>query len=98
MNKPIIAIFVAGNLSTPEELQIINKYLGYPHIILNAETFDPNTALVVDGVIGKVPQKLQNLPDPDTVITKWKESVGLVERQVGGTPPQTDPKQNGFNN
>lgn len=94
MNKPIIAIFIATNLATKKEEQLIDKYMRYPHIILNAETFTTQESVMVDAVCGKVPAHLKHLPDPDTVIAKYEQYLAGTGDNVGGnppTPPSNDP-------
>lgn len=95
MNKPIIAIFCAGNLPTEEETAIINKLAYLPCVILNAETYTPQESLIVDAVIGVVPEHLKHLPDPDTVIAKYEEYLAGTGENVGGNPPEppTDDKE-----
>lgn len=87
MNKPIIAIFVASNLATKEEEQLIDKYVRYPHIILNAETYTTQESVMVDAVCGKVPSHLKHLPDPDTVIAQYEQYLAGTGKDVGGNPP-----------
>lgn len=99
MNKPIIAIFVASNLATKEEEQLIDKYMRYPHIILNAETFSKQESVIVDAVCGKVPSHLKDLPDPDTVIAKYEQYLAGTGKDVGGNPPTPPtPPENGDGN
>lgn len=95
MNKPIIAIFCAGNLPTEEETAIINKLAYLPCVILNAETYTPQESLIVDAVIGVVPEHLKHLPDPDTVIAQYEEYLAGTGENVGGNPPEppTDDKE-----
>lgn len=87
MNKPIIAIFCAGNLPTKEETAIINSLAHLPCVILNAETYTPQESLIVDAVIGVVPEHLKHLPDPDTVIAQYEEYLENTGNNVGGNPP-----------
>lgn len=87
MNKPIIAIFCAGNLPTKEETAIINSLVHLPCVILNAETYTPQESLIVDAVIGVVPEHLKHLPDPDTVIAQYEEYLENTGNNVGGNPP-----------
>ena len=91
MNKPIIAIFCAGNLPTKEETSIINDLARFPCVILNAETYTPQESLIVDAVTGVVPEHLKHLPDPDTVIAQYEEYLEGMGDNVGGNPP-TPPK------
>lgn len=91
MNKPIIAIFCAGNLPTKEETAIINSLAHLPCVILNAETYTPQESLIIDAVTGVVPEHLQHLPDPDTVIARYEEYLEGTGDNVGGNPP-TPPK------
>lgn len=100
MNKPIIAIFCAGNLPTKEETSVINDLARFPCVILNAETYTPQESLIVDAVTGQVPEHLKHLPDPDTVIAKYEEYLAGTGENVGGNPPEppvppTDDKGNG---
>lgn len=88
MNKPIIAIFCAGNLPTEEETAIINKLAYLPCVILNAETYTSQESLIVDAVIGVVPEHLKHLPDPDTVIAQYEEYLAGTGANVGGNPPE----------
>lgn len=88
MNKPIIAIFCAGNLPTKEETAIINSLAHLPCVILNAETYTPQESLIVDAVIGVVPEHLKHLPDPDTVIAQYEEYLENTGNNVGGNPPE----------
>lgn len=88
MNKPIIAIFCAGNLPTKEETAIINSLAHLPCVILNAETYTPQESLIVDAVIGVVPEHLKHLPDPDTVIARYEEYLENTGNNVGGNPPE----------
>lgn len=87
MNKPIIAIFCAGNLPTKEETAIINSLAHLPCVILNAETYTPQESLIVDAVIGVVPEHLKHLPNPDTVIAQYEEYLANTGNNVGGNPP-----------
>lgn len=97
MKKPIIAIFCTGNLPTKKEQSIINSLAHYPCVILNAETYTPQDSLIVDAVIGVVPEHLKHLPDPDTVIAQYEEYLEGVGDDVGGNPPEppSDEKGNG---
>lgn len=102
MNKPIIAIFCAGNLPTKEETSVINDLARFPCVILNAETYTPQESLIVDAVTGSVPEHLKHLPDPDTVIAKYEEYLAGTGENVGGNPPEPpvpptddDPVDNG---
>lgn len=88
MNKPIIAIFCAGNLPTKEETSVINDLARFPCVILNAETYTPQESLIVDAVTGSVPEHLKHLPDPDTVIAKYEEYLAGTGENVGGNPPE----------
>nr|DAJ39534.1 MAG TPA: hypothetical protein [Caudoviricetes sp.] len=88
MKKPIIAIFCIGNLPTKKEQSIINSLAHYPCVILNAETYTPQDSLIVDAVIGVVPEHLKHLPDPDTVIAQYEEYLEGVGDDVGGNPPE----------
>lgn len=88
MNKPIIAIFCAGNLPTKEETNVINDLARFPCVILNAETYTPQESLIVDAVTGSVPEHLKHLPDPDTVIAKYEEYLAGTGENVGGNPPE----------
>ncbi len=88
MNKPIIAIFCAGNLPTKEETSVINDLARFPCVILNAETYTPQESLIVDAVTGVVPEHLKHLPDPDTVIAKYEEYLAGTGENVGGNPPE----------
>lgn len=88
MNKPIIAIFCAGNLPTKEETSVINDLARFPCVILNAETYTPQESLIVDAVTGIVPEHLKHLPDPDTVIAKYEEYLAGTGENVGGNPPE----------
>lgn len=88
MNKPIIAIFCAGNLPTKEETSVINDLARFPCVILNAETYTPQESLIVDAVTGQVPEHLKHLPDPDTVIAKYEEYLAGTGENVGGNPPE----------
>lgn len=88
MNKPIIAIFCAGNLPTKEETSVINDLARFPCVILNAETYTPQESLIVDAVTGNVPEHLKHLPDPDTVIAKYEEYLAGTGENVGGNPPE----------
>lgn len=92
MNKPIIAIFCAGNLPTKDEQKLINSLAHYPCVILNAETYSRQESLIVDAVVGVVPEYLQNLPDPDTVIKTYEDYLANAGNAVGGNPPEP-PKQ-----
>lgn len=87
MNKPIIAIFCAGNLPTKEETAIINSLAHFPCVILNAETYTPQESLIVNAVTGVVPKHLKHLPDPDTVIAQYEEYLEGTGDNVGGNPP-----------
>lgn len=100
MKKPIIAIFCTGNLPTKKEQSIINNLAHYPCVILNAETYVPQDSLIVDAVIGVVPEHLKHLPDPDTVVAQYEEYLEGVGDDVGGNPPEppvppSDEKGNG---
>lgn len=90
MRKPIIAIFVAGNLATKSEQEIIDKYMKYPCVILNAETYTKQESLVVDAVIGEVPSYFENLPHPDQVIKDYEAYLGTLGNDVGGNPPKAE--------
>lgn len=87
MNKPIIAIFCAGNLPTKAEQKLINSLAHLPCVILNAETYVPQESLVVDAVTGVVPEHLKHLPDPDTVIKQYEDYLAGTGSEVGGNPP-----------
>lgn len=87
MNKPIIAIFCAGNLPTQAENAIIDSLARYPCVILNAETYTRQESLIVDAVIGVVPEHLKHLPNPDTVIAQYEAYLAGTGDNVGGNPP-----------
>lgn len=87
MNKPIIAIFCAGNLPTKEETSIIRSLAHFPCVILNAETYTKQESLIVDAVIGVVPEHLKHLPTPDKVIAEYEKYLAGTGDNVGGNPP-----------
>lgn len=98
MNKPIIAIFLAGNLATEEEKKLIEKYQSQSHIILNAETYTPQESLVVDAVCGVVPDHLKGKPEPEQVIEAYKNYLAGLGKNVGGqAPKKNSEKNNGAN-
>lgn len=99
MNKPIIAIFLAGNLATEEEEKLIEKYQSQSCIILNAETYTPQESLVVDAVCGVIPDHLKGKPEPDEVIEAYKNYLAGLGKNVGGQAPapKNDNKNNGAN-
>lgn len=87
MNKPIIAIFLAGNLATKDEEVILDKYAKFPCVIINAETYKESDSIVVDAVTGVVPNKLKHLPEPEVVIKQWQDFEAGLGANVGGLPP-----------
>lgn len=101
MNKPIIAIFLAHSIATSKEQELIDQFSKFPHIIMNAETYDPNCTLLIDAVCGCIPENLSHLPDPKTVIEKWQNTMKDIAVGIGGKPPQPpDPpkQQSNFGN
>lgn len=87
MNKPVIAIFTKSSLPTSSEQKLINSLAHYPCILLNAETYTQQDSLIVDAVVGVVPEHLKHLPDPDTVIKQYEDYLNNVGNNVGGNPP-----------
>lgn len=93
MNKPIIVIFLAGNLATEEEEKLIEKYQSQNCIILNAETYTAQESLVVDAVCGVVPEHLKDKPEPDKVIEEYKNYLAGLGKNVGGQAPKKNNKR-----
>ena len=90
MKKPHIAIFCEGNLPTNTERKIINNLSMYSCTILNTQTFSTTDNIIVDAVIGKVPERYKHLPAPDGIIEQYTKYLDSLGDNVGGNPPAVE--------